>query len=195
MSQAFKIDKQDGAYFLTYTTVGWVDLFIRDSYKQFITESLNFCIKERGLQIYSYVIMPSHLHMIASAKNNNLSTVIGSFKKYTSRELIKMIKTLPESRRECLPALRLQAGLLPIFKTAGENNPRNKKFQIWQQNNHAEEVYSPKFTLCKIKYIHNNPVEEGIVSKPEDYLYSSAKDYAGMKSPVNVDMIELHILF
>jgi putative transposase len=186
MTSAYKIDKQNGAYFLTFTTIGWVDLFIRDSYKQFIADSLNYCIENLGLRLYAYVIMPSHLHMIASAENNNLSTVVGNFKKFTSRELISMIKKNSESRREWM---------LPIFKTAGENNPRNKYYQVWQQNSHAEEVYSPKFTLSKIKYIHNNPVEEGFVERPEDYLYSSAKDYAGMKSPVNVSMIELHMLF
>jgi REP element-mobilizing transposase RayT len=182
----YKIDKQDGAYFMTFTTVGWVDLFIRDTYKQFIADSLNFCVNERGLEIYSYVIMPSHIHLLAGAKENNLSTVVGSFKKFTSRELTKKIQDGGESRREWL---------LPIFKEAGEKNPRNKKFQIWQQDNHPEEVYSPKFTLSKIKYIHNNPVEEGFVSRPEEYLYSSAKDYSGIKGPVKVSLIELHSLF
>ena len=182
----YKIDKQDGAYFMTFTTVAWVDLFIRDAYKQLIADSLNFCVNEKGLEIYSYVIMPSHIHLIAGAKENNLSTVVGSFKKFTSRELIKRIQDSGESRREWL---------LPIFRDAGEKNPRNKKFQIWQQDNHPEEVYSPKFTLSKIKYIHNNPVEEGFVSRPEDYLYSSAKDYAGMQGPVKVSLIELHSLF
>ena len=84
---------------------------------------------------------------------------------------------------------------MPIFKEAGKNNPRNKNFQIWQQDNHPEEVYSPKFTLSKIRYIHNNPVEEGFVWRPEDYYYSSAGDYAGGKSPVKVSLIELHSLF
>ena len=186
MPSAYQIDKQDGAYFLTSTIVGWVDLFIRDSYKQLIAESLNYCVDNLKLQIYAYVIMPSHLHMIANAKNDDLSKVIGSFKKFTSRELMKKIVTSQESRRNWM---------LPIFKKAGEENPRNKNYQIWQQKNHAEEVYSPKFTLSKINYIHKNPVEEGFVERPEDYLYSSAKDYCGMKSPVKVSMIELHSLF
>jgi len=136
--------------------------------------------------VYAYVIMPSHMHMIASAKNNNLSKLIGNFKKFTSLGLIKKIKTPQENRREWM---------LPIFKTAGENNPRNTNYQVWQQKSHAEEVYSPKFTLSKINYIHYNPVEEGFVERSEDYLYSSAKDYSGMKSPVNVSLIELHSLF
>lgn len=35
--------------------------------------------------------------------------------------------------------------------------------------------------LRNINYIHNNPVEEGLVSYPEDYVYSSARDYRGDK--------------
>jgi len=185
MPHAYQIHKQDGAYFITCTTVGWVDLFIRDRYKQLIADSLNHCVEKLGLNIYCYVIMPSHLHLIVSAKNSDLSDVIGSFKKYTSRELIKLIKSPGESRREWL---------LPIFSSAGEKNPRNKIYQVWQQKNHAEEVYSPKFTLSKIKYIHNNPVEEGFVARPEEYLYSSARDYAGLSSPVKISLIELHSL-
>ncbi len=69
----YQIDKQDGAYFLKSTVVGWVDLFIRDNYKQLIAENVNFCIENFGRVIYAYVIMPSHLHMFASAKNENLT--------------------------------------------------------------------------------------------------------------------------
>ena len=139
----YKIDKQDGAYFMTFTTVSWVDLSIRDAYIQFIADSRNFCVNERGLEIYSYVIMPSHIHLIAGAKENNLSTVVGSLKKFTSRELIKMIQDGGESRREWL---------LPIFREAGEKNPRNKKFQIWQQDSPACIAFGQagipkKFTL------------------------------------------------
>lgn len=186
MPSAYQIDKQDSAYFLTCTVVEWVDLFIRDTHKLVIADNLNYCVENLGLEIFAYVIMPSHLHMIVSAKNDDLSKIIGGFKMFTSRQLIKMIQSNQESRRNWM---------LPIFKNAGQKNPRNKDYQLWQQNNHAEEVYSPKFTLSKINYIHNNPVEEGFVERPEDYLYSSARDYSGLKSPVKVSMIELHLLF
>jgi len=186
MTTGYQINKQDGTYFLTWTVIGWVDLFIRDTYKQLIADSLNFCMAKHKLQIYAYVIMPSHIHPIANSKNNNLSTVTGHFKSYTSRELIKLIKSPGESRREWL---------LPVFRSAGQLNSRNINNQIWQQQNHAVEVYSSKFTLSKINYIHNNPVEAGMVQYPHEYLYSSARDYAGNSSPVKITQIELHSLF
>ena len=42
----------------------------------------------------------------------------------------------------------------------------------------------------KLDYLHNNPVESGFVTKPEDYKYSSAMDYAGIKGLVDIDIIE-----
>ena len=42
----------------------------------------------------------------------------------------------------------------------------------------------------KLDYIHENPVKEGIVQKPEDYLYSSARDYAGMKGLVEIEFMD-----
>ena len=186
MPTHFQIDKQDAVYFLTSTVVGWVDLFIREEYKMILADSLNFCIEKKGLVVYAYVIMPSHLHMIASARNNDLSKVIGSFKQFTSKKLMHRIESQQESRKEWM---------LPIFTKAGKENSRNKNHQIWLQDNHAEEVYSRKFTLSKINYIHMNPVEEGFVEHPHEYLYGSARDYSGLKSPVKVTLINLHSLF
>ena len=67
--------------------------------------------------------------------------------------------------------------------------------QLWQYNNHAMEVHSPKFSLSKILYIHNNPVEAGIVGRAEEYLFSSARDYSGQKGPVKISVINFHNLF
>jgi hypothetical protein len=60
-----------------------------------------------------------------------------------------------------------------IFRKAGETNSRNKTYQFWRQDNHPEELYSSKFIFQKMNYTHNNPVEAGLVERPEHYLYSS----------------------
>ena len=84
---------------------------------------------------------------------------------------------------------------MPIFKEAVKYNPKNKNFQIWELDNLPEVKCSPQFTLSKISCIHNNPVEEGFVSRPEDFYYNSAGDYAVSKGPIKVSLIELHSLF
>ena len=186
MSHAYQIHKQEGAYFMTLTTVEWVDLFIREKYKQIICDSLNFCIEKKGLEIFCYVIMTSHIHLIARARNSDLSNIMRDFKKFTSGTLINEIRLGSESRK---------TWLLKILEQGGEKQTNKSAHQLWQYNNHAVEVYSPKFTLSKIKYIHNNPVMEGTVEFPEQYYYCSARDYAGLKGPVHVSVLNLHNLF
>ena len=113
--------------------------------------------------------MSNHVHLVVSAKNNDTSDILRDFKKFTSKQIIKAIEEHPgESRKDWM---------LKIFKQAGEQNSRNKNYQFWRQDNQPKELYSDHFTKQKIEYIHNNPVEAGIVEKAEEYLYSSARDY------------------
>lgn len=67
--------------------------------------------------------------------------------------------------------------MLQIFKSEGERNSRNEGFQFWRQDNQPKECYSKSFTDQKLEYVHNNPVEAGLVDKAEEYLYSSARYY------------------
>jgi len=69
--------------------------------------------------------------------------------------------------------------LLEILEEAGSKNKKNKIYQAWRQDNHPIELYSNEVIQQKIDYIHNNPVEEGIVFEAHEYKYSSAIDYAG----------------
>jgi hypothetical protein len=40
-------------------------------------------------------------------------------------------------------------------------------------------------------YIHNNPVANKIVTLPEDYYFSSARNYAGLENEVDVVVLDL----
>jgi len=185
MSHAFKIHKQEAAYFLTLQIVYWIDLFSRQCYRDIMTDSLNYCIANKGLNVFSYVIMTNHVHMLANAEDQNLSKILGEMKTYTSKKIIECIFNGPESRREWM---------LKLFSHAATRHKRNVNFQVWTHENHAEECFSPSFTFQRLKYIHENPVRARIVNHEEDYLYSSALDYSGLKSPVNVAVINLHSL-
>ena len=186
MPHAYQIHKPDSAYYLTLTAVEWVDAFMRREHKQILCDSLNYCVDVKGLEIFAYVIMSSHMHMIARAKEGNLSDIIRDFKKFTSAMLIKDFKSGTESRRDWM---------LERFKTGGAKEKKKSTNQVWQYNNHAIEVISPKLTFSKILYIHNNPVEAGLVGRAEEYLFSSAQDYSGQKGPVKVTTLNLHNLF
>ena len=80
--------------------------------------------------------------------------------------------------------------MLWIFKKAGERNSNNTYYQFWRQGYHPIELSTNDMMQQKLDYIHSNPVEEGIVDEPEHYLYSSARDYAGLKSMLELEYIE-----
>ncbi len=90
MSSRYKIEDQQGVYFLTSTIIGWVDVFTRQSYRDIIIESLNHCQKEKGLRLFAFVIMSNHIHYIAAGnETNSISDIIRDFKKFTSARIKK----------------------------------------------------------------------------------------------------------
>lgn len=167
--RGYKIRNQEGVHFITFAVVEWVDVFTRKEYRDLLLDSLRYCQKEKGLVLYGWCIMSNHLHLILSSRNNQTSEVLRDFKKYTAKQIISAIEhNEQESRKEWM---------LQIFRRCGAANSHNQQFQFWRQDNHPKELYSPHFSLQKLEYIHNNPVEAGIVEKAEEYLYSSARDY------------------
>lgn len=75
--------------------------------------------------------------------------------------------------------------LLDQLLKAGSQSSNVKTYQFWRYDNKPIELWSNKVIDEKLNYVHNNPVEEGIVFRAEDYLYSSATDYAGEKGLLN----------
>ena len=133
------------------------------------------------MKVYCWCLMSNHMHVIASAsEGNNLSDIIRDFKKFTNKNLIRSIKETPESRRDWM---------LNLFWYAGKNDKKIKYYKVWQEGNDAKEINSTDFLDQKLEYIHNNPVRAEIVASPEDYLYSSAKDYSGEKGFVNIEFV------
>ncbi|MDP1746959.1 MAG: transposase [Bacteroidota bacterium] len=169
------------AHFVTMTVVDWIDVFTRKNHKMAMIESLKYCQQHKGLEIFAWCLMPSHLHLIIRAEGNNkLSDILRDLKKFTSKELIRLIQEEPESRREWM---------LDRFEFAGRYNPKIKNFKFWQDGNHPVELFSPLFIKQKLDYIHNNPVEEMFVAEPHEYLFSSARNYAEMSGLIDVNLI------
>ena len=174
MSRNYKFHNPEGLYFVSFAVVGWLDVFTRNEYKDLIVESLTFCQKKKGMEIHAWCIMTSHLHLIfRSIGNQNPELLLGDFKRFTSKNIIKAIQENPkESRKEFL---------LDYFKKEAQKTSNTSNNQFWRHDNKPIELWSNEVIQQKINYIHNNPVAEGIVFRPEDYKYSSASDYAGQK--------------
>ena len=164
-----RIRNKKEIHFVTFAVVEWVDVFTRKEYRDILLESLRFCQENKGLLLYAWCVMSNHVHLMASSKTLDFSGTLRDFKKFTGKQVIDaIIKNEQESRKEWM---------LEIFREAGQNNSRTTNYQFCRQDNQPKECYSQKFTVQKINYIHNNPVEAGIIENPEEYLYRSARDY------------------
>lgn len=174
----YSIKDQEATHFLTFTIVEWVDVFTRKECKQVIVDSLNYCIKEKGLQVYAWCLMSNHLHLVASAaKNRKLSHIVRDFKKFTAKEIIEWCERGNESRKDWM---------LYRFAYNAMFRKNVEKYHVWDDDNHAMELNTPELLWQKIHYTHNNPVRAMIVDEVQEYLFSSARDYAGMKGLVDV---------
>lgn len=80
--------------------------------------------------------------------------------------------------------------MLWLFRSEGQQNPNNTHYQFWQQDNHPIELATNQMLRQRLDYLHRNPVESGFVSSPEEYLYSSARDYCGEKGLLEVVLVE-----
>ncbi len=176
MSEKYKTHS-DGLYFVTFSVVGWLDIFTRRIYQDIVVESINFCKQHKELKIYSYCIMPSHVHFVSYSENGSLSNVLRDLKSYTANQLIKAIEDNPqESKKELF---------LKLFRHFGSKSPQKQKMQFWKHDNHPFFLYSNKMIDQKIDYIHNNPVEAGFVNHAYEWRLSSANEF----SPIKVDAL------
>ena len=174
MSRNYKFHNPEGLYFVSFAVVGWLDVFTRNEYKDLVLESLAFCQNNKGMEVHAWCIMTNHVHLIfRSIKGQQPELLLGDLKRFTSRNVIKAVQENPrESRKEFL---------LDSFKKEAAKSSNTTNYQFWRHDNKPIELWSNEVIQQKIDYIHNNPVEEGIVFRPEDYKYSSASDYAGVK--------------
>ncbi len=158
---------EGNSYFITTSVNKFVKIFKKIKYVYIILENINFYKEKYGFKLIAYVIMPDHIHMLIypdQGRVKEISKFIEDFKKFTARKLCEQMKK--DKRINWLRLFRLE-----------EPKKKNWEYQIWQQGYDDLGVYSPKILRTKINYIHNNPVRKGLVEKPEDYLYSSARNY------------------
>lgn len=181
MPTGYRIDQQDGLYFLTFQVVEWIDIFSRKIYVDIVLDSLSYCRKNKGLKLWAYVVMTNHMHVILSAEQNNLSDVVRDFKRFTATKILECIhENKHESRKKWM---------MNQFKFAAQKHKRNSQYQFWRHDNHAVELESQKFIMQKMAYIHENPVKAGFVENAQDWMHSSQRNYSNLYSQIEIDLM------
>ncbi|HNP96687.1 MAG TPA: transposase [Cyclobacteriaceae bacterium] len=149
-------------YFWTATINGWQSLLEQDRYKQVVVDSLSYLSEKRKIDVFAFVIMPNHIHLIWRINEpNGKELPHHSFLKYTAHQFEEM--------------LRNESVELTSYKVRAEN----KAYEFWRRDSLAVELYTEHVAYQKLDYIHANPTSGRwmLVNDPIDYKYSSIKFY------------------
>jgi putative transposase len=169
MEELFKNDRRKSdmeigePYFWTNTILEWKFLLSEDFLKDIIISSLDFLSQRKLIEVYGFVIMPNHIHLLWQLnKMNGKEKPNASFQKFTAHAIRDKVK--------CLPEYNFESHLVEEY---------DRKYRIWQRDPLATPIQDRKEAEIKLNYIHNNPIQEhwSLVARPEDYKYSSANYY------------------
>ena len=86
MSTGYQITDQEGIYYLTFQVVNWIDLFTRKIYRDIIVESLQFSIQHKKPDVFAFVIMSNHVHLIVQSGIGSLIDAIRDVKRHDYRQ-------------------------------------------------------------------------------------------------------------
>ena len=149
MRSRYAIREPHSAYFVTSIIVEWLPVFTTAACCDIVVRSLLHCREQKALQIYAWVILDNHFHAILSAPD--LAGTLTDFKRFTARALLEQIKV---EKREWL------LNQLAYYCAA---HKRSSEHQVWQEGVHPQAIGSDEMMEQKLDYIHNNPVERGLV--------------------------------
>jgi REP element-mobilizing transposase RayT len=164
-ARPYSIQQQDGIYFCTDIIMSFACVFVEKAFFDIIINSLKSCQQEKGLNIHAFVIMPNHVHTVLSSRNGMLAETIRDYKRFTSRRITEELQTGGQSQ------------LRSLFVASADHANIGNDYKVWQSGSHPQIMDDEEKCTQKIEYIHNNPVRKGFVEKPEDWSYSSARNY------------------
>jgi REP element-mobilizing transposase RayT len=160
--ERYRIAEDAAVYFVTYSVVEWLPVFISEEPCRIVTDSFRFCHDHKGLAINAFVIMPTHLHAIVFDRNFDnarLGRTLTDFRKFTGRSLADYCDSHSPG---CI-----QAALREVATDDCER-------RVWQSSRHPEGLTTEPFWRQKLDYLHANPCRKGLVIRPEYWRYSSA---------------------
>ena len=162
-------------YYTVFSVVDDISVFKDISYKNIIIDVLKHWQFNKGLIIHNWCLLDDSLHLIVSAKENNIKNLIDDLRIYISQSVISSIQSHNNEN--------FKSNLLASL------NKENFHNQLWKNNFELESILFKDSLINKVNFIHNIPRKLGIVALAEDYLYSSAKDYGIRAALIEVESI------
>lgn len=175
----FQISRDNPAFYLTSVANQRLPVFRTDKVKQVVADAFNEARSSGGIMIFAYVIMPDHTHLLTD-NTRKMADVLRFMNGISARRAIDYLKT--NGYESSLAKLRIQ-----------ERKDR-QKYSLYEHHPNAMRITGEEAFMQKVNYIHLNPVRAGLVSHPDDYLYSSARQWhrrALDNEPLVVDLKDI----
>ena len=160
----FQISRTTPACYFTAVAHHRLPIFRTDRLKQVLCDAYCEARNKHGILILAYVIMLEHVHVLAFSERD-IKDILRLFNGISARRVIQFLTDND-----------FQASL---FKLRGGVRERNHKHSVWHHHTDSLEIFGEETFRQKVEYIHQNPVRAGLVEHPDDYLYSSARQWHG----------------
>ena len=164
------------AYYLTSVTKDRLPVFRRDELKAVACQALNEARTSCKFLIFAYVIMLDHLHVITDSE-------------IKARVIFRFINGIIS--RRVIDFLKQGNYSASLQKLRRQEDRRRHKYSLWDHHPNARVLTSEEMLMQRVHYTHQNPVRAGLVEKAEEYEYSSARIWSGLRQenePLLVDI-------
>ena len=142
----------------------------KDGSRRWLIEAIDRARCKHSFHVWAYVIMPEHAHLLIWPTETiyDISAILNSIK----LSVIKL--ALPHVRR-------VAPAFLPRMAERRPGGTIHHRF--WQTGGgYDRNIIEPETVNRQIEYIHANPVRRGLCGRPEDWVWSSAADYAAVRA-------------
>lgn len=174
MGRRVRFNLPGHAHELTFSCYKNRPFLADDHYCNMLAEALLMARQKHSLHLLAYVFMPSHVHLLISPNESPY-------------DIAKILQTLKQSasRRVMIDARRSNPALLGEFCSGNTSRP----YQFWQSGGgYDRNIVNRKALRNTIDYIHNNPIRAGLVDLPEQWRWSSFRDWADLgEGPIPID--------
>jgi putative transposase len=167
-------DPPGDAHFLTFSCFQRLPLLSKDRTQQWFIESLENARTKHYFQLWAWVVMPEHVHLlIYPGAGSAIKSILADIKR-------------PVGQRAIAFLLERKSSFLDRLTVRNKNRMYRRFWQVGPGQDH--NVYEPDTAHRLVEYIHNNPVRRGLVSRSEDWYWCSARDWLGETDvPIKVD--------
>jgi len=172
----FQISRDNPAYYLTSVTHERLPIFKKDQLKQIVVDAFDEARRSAGILLFAYVVMDDHTHVITDSERK-INEVLRFLNGISAKRIIDHLKS--NGYESSLAKLRIQ------------EREKKHKHSVYQHHPNALRITGEDAFMQKMNYIHLNPVRAGLVEHPDEYLYSSARQWhrrATDTEPLVVDL-------